>query len=153
MEIHETIVDELKKIVGAEYVSTAQADLYIYSQDLTEHEPSQPDLVIMPNSVEEVEAVLRLANREKIPVTPYTAGLNVGGLTIPLQGGIMLDLKRMNRIIEVSEDDMYALVEPGVTFGQIKAYLDKHHPTLKYTYAFSPPSTGVISNALVQGLN
>ena len=77
----------------------------------------------------------------------------MGGLTIPLNGGIMLDLKRMNRIIEVSEDDMYALVEPGVTFGQMKSYLTNNHPTLKYTYAFSPPSTGVIANALVQGLD
>jgi FAD/FMN-containing dehydrogenase len=65
----------------------------------------------------------------------------------------MLDLKRMNKIIEVSEADMYALVEPGVTFGQMKAFLDKSHPSLKYTYAFSPPSTGVVANALVQGLD
>ena len=147
------LVEELEKIVGGEYVSTNKADLYIYSYDLTFAEPNWPDVVVLPQSVEEVRAILRLANKEKIPVVPYVAGGNVGGLTIPLKGGIMLDLKRMNRIIEVSEADMYALVEPGVTFGQIKAYLDKNHPTLRYTYAFSPPSTGVISNALVQGLD
>jgi len=147
------IVEELEKIVGSEFVSTSQADLYIYSYDLTPAESKWPDIVVLPQSLEEVREILRLANREKVPVVPYIAGGNVGGLTIPLQGGIMLDLKRMNRIIEVSEADMYALVEPGVTFGQIKAYLEKNHPTLKYTYAFSPPSTGVISNALVQGLD
>ncbi len=147
------IVGELEKIVGNEFVSTNQADLYIYSYDLTPAESKWPDIVVLPQSLEEVREVLRLANKEKIPIIPYVAGGNVGGLTIPLQGGIILDLKRMNRIIEVSEVDMYALVEPGVTFGQIKAYLDKHHPTLKYTYAFSPPATGVISNALAQGLD
>jgi glycolate oxidase len=147
------VVEGLEKIAGSGFVSTNSADLYIYSYDLTPAEPNWPDVVVLPQSLEEVQAILRLANKEKIPVIPYIAGGNVGGLTIPLKGGIMLDLKRMNRIIEVSEADMYAVVEPGVTFGQIKAYLDKHHPTLKYTYAFSPPSTGVIANAIVQGLD
>ena len=59
----------------------------------------------------------------------------------------------MDRIIEVNETDMYAVVEPGVTFGHIKAYLDQHHPDLVYTYAFSPPSTGIITNSILQGLD
>ncbi|OGN99615.1 MAG: hypothetical protein A2Y58_05555 [Chloroflexi bacterium RBG_13_51_52] len=147
------LIDQLDKIVGSQFVSTNPADLYIYSYDLTFAESHSPDIVVLPQSVEEVQAILKLANQEKIPVIPYIAGGNVGGLTIPLNGGISLDLKRMNNIIEVSEADMYALVEPGVTFGQMKAFLNKNHPTLKYTYAFSPPSTGVIANAIVQGLD
>lgn len=151
--VKSALVANLEKIVGSEFVSTNPADLYIYSYDLTPAEPNWPDVVVLPQSIEELQAIISLANKEKVPVTPYIAGGNVGGLTIPLKGGITLDLKRMNRIIEVSETDMYALVEPGVTFGQIKAYLDKHHPTLMYTYAFSPPSTGVMANAIVQGLD
>ncbi len=147
------VVEELAKIVGSEFVSTHQADLYIYSQDMTQAEPSWPDIVVLPKSVEEVQAIISLANKEKIPVTPYIAGGNIGGLTIPLKGGISLDLKRMDRIIEVNETDMYAVIEPGVTFGHIKAHLEKHHPSLIYTYAFSPPSTGIIANALMQGLD
>jgi glycolate oxidase len=147
------VVDELEKIVGREFVSTNRADLYIYSYDLTFAEPRWPDVVVLPGSLEELKAIIGLANQEKIPVIPYVAGGNVSGLTIPLQGGILLDLKRMNRIVEVNDTDMYAVVEPGVTFGQMKAHLEKHHPTLKYTYAFSPPSTGVMTNALVQGLD
>jgi len=147
------VVEELAKIVGNGFVSTNQADLYIYSQDMTQAEPSWPDIVVLPKSLEEVQAIVCLANKEKIPVTPYVAGGNIGGLTIPLKGGILLDLKRMDRIIEVNDTDMYAVVEPGVTFGHIKAHLEKYYPNLMYTYAFSPPSTGVISNALVQGLD
>jgi glycolate oxidase len=147
------VVDELEKIVGREFVSTNRADLYIYSYDLTFAEPRWPDVVVLPGSLVELKAIIGLANQEKIPVIPYVAGGNVSGLTIPLQGGILLDLKRMNRIVEVNDTDMYAVVEPGVTFGQMKAHLEKHHPTLKYTYAFSPPSTGVMTNALVQGLD
>lgn len=147
------MVKELEKIVGSEFVSTNQADLYIYSQDMTQAEPSWPDMVVLPKSVGEVQAIIRLANKERIPVTPYVAGGNIGGLTIPLKGGISLDLKRMDRVIEVSETDMYAVIEPGVTFGHMKAYLKKHHPDLIYTYAFSPASTSVLANALVQGLD
>ena len=89
------IIEQLGKIVGSQFVSTNPADLYIYSYDLTPAESHSPDIVVLPQSVEEVQAVLKLANREKIPVIPYIAGGNVGGLTIPLQGGIMLDLKRI----------------------------------------------------------
>jgi len=151
--VKSTVVAELEKIVGSEFVSTNQADLYIYSYDLTFADSNWPNMVVLPQTLEELKAIISVANKEKVPVTPYITGGNVGGLAIPLEGGIILDLKRMNRILGVSETNMYALVEPGVTFGQIKAYLDKNHPTLMYTYAFSPPSTGVISNALVQGLD
>jgi FAD/FMN-containing dehydrogenase len=151
--VRSSMVKKLGKIVGSDFVSTNQADLYIYSQDMTQAEPSWPDMVVLPKSVGEVQAIIRLANKERIPVTPYVAGGNIGGLTIPLEGGILLDLKRMDRVIEVNETDMYAVVEPGVTFGHIKAYLEKHHPDLIYTYAFSPHSTSVLANALVQGLD
>jgi FAD/FMN-containing dehydrogenase len=151
--VKSTTITEIQDIVGTNYVTTNKVDLYIYSRDLTQAEPVWPDIAVLPGNIGELQKVVLLANRERIPVTPYVAGGNIGGLTIPLNGGILLDLKRMDRIIEVNETDMYAVVEPGVTFGHIKAYLDKHHPDLVYTYAFSPPSTGVISNAIVQGLD
>jgi len=147
------VVKELEKTVGSEFVSTNQADLYIYSQDMTQAEPSSPEIVVLPKTVEEVQAILRLANKEKIAVTPFIAGGNIGGLTVPLKGGISLDLKRMNRIIEVNETDMYAIIEPGVQFGHMKAYLEKNHPNLIYTYAFSPAYTSIMGNALLQGLD
>jgi len=147
------VVEKLSKIVGSENVSTNNADLYIHSYDMTQAEPSWPEIIVLAKSVEEVQAVVKLANEEKVPVTPFVAGGNVGGVAIPLEGGIILDLKRMDKILEVNEVDMYALVEPGVTFGHMKAYLEEHHPDLMYTYAFSPPTTGVITNSLLQGLD
>lgn len=147
------VVEKLSEIVGSAYVSTNRADLYIHSYDMTQAEPSWPEILVLPKTVEEVQAIVRLANKEKIPLTPYVAGGNVGGVAIPLEGGIILDLKRMDRILEVNDIDMYVVVEPGVTFGHMKAYLDANHPDLIYTYAFSPPSTGVITNSLLQGLD
>jgi FAD/FMN-containing dehydrogenase len=151
MEVKEKVVAELEKIVGAEHVSTARADLYIYSQDMTEHEPSWPDFVVMPDNVEEVQEVLRLANREKIAVTPYTAGTSVGGLAIPLKGGIILDLKRMNRLIELNEEDRYIIVEPGFTFGDLRRLFDKQYPHLWYSFPLCPPASSIMSNALLIG--
>ena len=63
LKVREKIVAELEKIVGAEHVSTALSDLYSYSQDMTENEPSWPDFVVMPGSVEEVQEVLRLVGQ------------------------------------------------------------------------------------------
>jgi glycolate oxidase len=151
MDGKEKIVAELQKIVGTEHVSTAQADLYLYSKDITEHVPSWPDYIVMPDSVEEVQGILHLANREKIPVTPFTAGLNIGGLTIPLKGGIVLDLRRMNRLIEINEQDRYIIVEPGFTFGDLKRLLDKEYPHLWYPFPLCPPSSSIMANALLIG--
>jgi hypothetical protein len=151
MGVKEKVVAELEKIVGAEHVSTARADLYIYSRDMTENEPSWPDFVVMPDSVEEVQEVLRLANREKIAVTPYSAGSSVGGLAIPLKGGIVLDLGRMNRLIELNEEDMYIVVEPGFTQGDLRRLFDKEYPHLFYGFAQAPPSTSITANALLLG--
>ena len=64
----------------------------------------------------------------------------------------MLDLKRLDRL-EIDADTMTAIVEPGVTFEQLKAHLDEHHPDLAYTYPFAPPFTSVLMNALLDGLN
>ena len=147
----EKVVEELKKIVGDEHVSTSRADLYSYSHDMTEHEPSRPDFIVMPDCVEEVQGVLRLANREKIPVIPFTGGVNVGGLTLPLHGGIVLDLRRMNRVIEVNEEDRYIIVEPGFSFGDLKRLLDKEYPHLWYGFPAAPGSSSVMSNALLDG--
>ncbi len=83
-----------EQIVGHDYVSTNPADLYIYSRDMTIAEPNMPDFVVLPSSVEQVQAVLGFANQEKVPVTAYVAGGNIGGLAIPLKAGIILDLKR-----------------------------------------------------------
>ena len=152
LKVKEKVVAELEKIVGAEFVSTALPDLYSYSQDMTENEPSWPDFAVMPGSVEEVQEILRLANREKIPVVPIVGGGNIGGLTIPLKGGISLDMRRMDRMIEFNEVDMYIVVEPGFTYGHLKRYLDQNAPQLTYSWPVAPPASSLTCNALLQGL-
>ena len=78
------IIDELKKIVGDSYVSTAPEDLYMYSFDMTESEPGKPDVIVLPYTTEEVQKIVMLANDAKIPIVPYVSAANIGGLTIPI---------------------------------------------------------------------
>ena len=125
------LIDDLKKIVG-DWVSNRPEELLIYSKDMTENEPHKPDIVVMPESTEEVQKIVKYANENNIPVTPYVTGANVGGIAIPVKGGILMDLKRMDRVIQVDETNMYAILEPGVTFGHLKKLLDEKYPTLRY---------------------
>lgn len=151
LKVKDKMMEELAKIVGPEYVTSARVELYNYSQDMTENEPAWPDFVVMPEKVEEVQEILRLANKEKVPVIPRTAGANIGGLTIALRGGIILDLRRMNRVIDFNEEDRYIVVEPGFTFGDLRRFLDKNCPHLWYSFPAAPPSTSVTSNAMLMG--
>ena len=138
---------KLGELVGAEHVH----DPADWLEDITEHAPGTADLTVAPGTRDEVIAVMRWAAAEGVSVTPVVAGYNVAGIAIP-HGGIVLDLKRLDHL-EVDPDTMTVVVEPGVTFEQLKAHLDAHHPDLVYTYPFAPPFTSVLMNALMDGLN
>ncbi|MFX0106288.1 MAG: FAD-binding oxidoreductase, partial [Candidatus Hodarchaeota archaeon] len=109
------ILKNLEEIVGKDFASNKVEDLYIYSQDPGASEPRTVDFVVMPKIVEEVQKIVQFANREKIPVVPMGGGLTLSGLVIPIKGGIVIDMKRMDKIIEINETSRYALIEPGVT--------------------------------------
>ncbi|MHA1380107.1 MAG: FAD-binding oxidoreductase [Candidatus Helarchaeota archaeon] len=146
------LIDDLKSIVGEEWVSNRPEELIIYSKDMTENLPHKPDFVVMPNSTEQVQKIVLLANEKKIPITPYVAGANVGGLAIPQKGGILIDLKRMDHVIQVDKSNMYAILEPGVTFGHLKKLLDDEYPKLRFSYPMAPPFVSVVCNCLLSGL-
>jgi FAD/FMN-containing dehydrogenase len=140
----------LADIVGSEHVS---ADVERYLNDLTENPAGRASVVVRPASADELQAVMAVAATAGEPVTPIVSGYNVAGLAIPRSGGIVVDLTRMDRILEVNHDSMYVVVEPGVTFEQLKHHLDAEAPELVYTYPFAPPFTSVMANALLDGLN
>ena len=95
---------------------------------------------------------MREAARLGTPITPRVAGTNVGGLAIASPGGFILDLSRMNRIHEVNETDMYAVIEPGVTQQQLKDHLLDNDLQITMGYSLAPPHTSVFANALLGGL-
>lgn len=142
----------LTELLGKENVLDEDAALESYSEDYTEAEPSRPALVAFATDVEQVQAIVREASKQEFPITPRVAGTNVGGLAIPLDGGLVLDMTRMNRIIEVDVDDMYAVIEPGVTQQDMKDHLRDHDLPLTTGYSLAPPHTSVLANAVMAGL-
>ena len=126
----EDVYQELARIVGPSYVSNQPEERFIYSRDPGTMEPCEPDFVVLPATTEEVQKIVLLANRKKVPLVPMGGGLVLSGLSRPLKGGMVLDLKRMNRILEVNEKSRYALVEAGTSQGMLQAYLKKNHPGL-----------------------
>jgi len=145
------VLSKLEEIVGKEFASNSPEELFIYSQDPGVSHPRPVDFVAMPETVEEVQQIVRIANKERIPIIPMGGGMTLSGLVIPVKGGIVLDMKRMNKIIEINETSRYALVEPGVTSGQIISYLNEKYPDLRAPFPDAPPSITIAGNALIHG--
>lgn len=123
-----------------------------YASDYTEEEPRMPALVVLPTTVEQVQALVGIAREARASLTVRVSGSNVGGLAIPPEDGVVVDLSRMNRILDVQPVDMYALIEPGVTWEQLKAHLAEQQVPLRMGYPLSPPDTSIVANCLLDGL-
>ncbi|HMK66554.1 MAG TPA: FAD-binding oxidoreductase [Thermodesulfobacteriota bacterium] len=145
------ILQSLKDIVGERGVSNNPEELWFYSRDPGVLTPRLPDYVVAPKTTEQVQQVVQLANRESIPVVPMGNGMALTGLVIPLKGGIVLDMKRMNKILEVNEKARYAVVEGGTSQGVLKAYLQDHHPMLRHSLPDAPPTTTIAANVALHG--
>jgi glycolate oxidase len=107
--------------------------------------------VVAPKTTEQVQKVVQLANREKIPIVPMGNGMALTGLVIPLKGGIVMDMKRMNKILEVNERARYAVVEGGTSQGVLKAHLQNHYPHLRHSLPDAPPTTTIAANVALHG--
>ena len=114
-------------------------------------DPHEPDYVVIPKTTEEVQKIISLANEQKIPIVPMGGGLSLSGLIIPHHGGIVVDMRRMNQILEVNESSRHVVFEAGVTTGQLKSYLEKNHPTLRFSVPDSPPSSTIVGNIMIHG--
>ena len=145
------ILQKLENIVGKEFTTNRREDLYIYSQDPGASKPRPVDFVVMPKEVEEVQDIIKLANEEKIPIVPMGGGMTLSGLVIPIKGGIVVDMKRMDRILEINETSRYALIEAGVTTGKLISYLRENYPYLQPPYPDAPTSVTIAGNALIHG--
>jgi len=124
--VTEDIIARLKQIAGAENVLTDEESLRGYSSDeapLGLRVP--PEVVVKPESTEQVSGLLAFANERRIPVTPRGRGTGLCNGAVPLYGGIVLSLERMNRIIEVDEENLMAVVEAGVILADLKAEVEK----------------------------
>lgn len=118
------IIKKLTDIVGKERVMLSKEDRICYSYDATGKE-GKPDVVIKPKTAEEVSSIVKIAGQEKIPVVPRGAGSGFVGGSIPIHGGIALVMTDMNRMIELDEDNMVAIVEPGMVTYNLQQEVEK----------------------------
>jgi glycolate oxidase len=145
------IKEQLSTIVGERFVSDQAEELYFYGRDSGLMPAGSPDIVVLPRTVEEIQDIVKLAQRENIPITPMGAGMSLSGLVIPQKGGIIVDMKRMDRILDLNEKARYVIVEGGTSTGRLKAHLDRNCPRLRFSIPDSPATTTVAANVMIHG--
>ena len=150
-------LQEFSTVVGKEWVFTTDEDLNLY-RDAYSPLRGQPDeriasAAVAPSTTEEVQALVRIANRHGIPLYTISTGRNLGygGSAPAYSGSVVLDLKRMNRIIEVNDSNHYAIVEPGVSYFDLYNYIQERG--LKVWIDCPDPGWGsLVGNALDHGV-
>ncbi|MCX5993264.1 MAG: FAD-binding protein, partial [Chloroflexi bacterium] len=136
----EALGRDLKRLLGGDKVRTEPEDLLAYSSDATRYyAQGKPDAVAQVESVDDVCKLLKYANQHGVPVTPRGAGSGLSGGSTPIRGGIVLDMKRMNRILEISKGNMTARAESGVVLANFHRAVEKE----KLFYPPDPQSMDV----------
>lgn len=125
--LKQSIIKQLEDIVGRNAVLTAREDLATYSYDGTTTWSHAPDVVVLPTTTEQISQILKLANAERIPVTPRGSGTNISGGSVPVNGGIVVCTTKMNRVLEINKANLTATVEPGVVLQDFNLLLAKEN--------------------------
>jgi len=141
--------EELGRIVGFENVSSSLEVLQEFSGDSSFTKPRIPVCVVRPANVDEVQGVVRWANEKRVPLVPVSSGMpRFRGDTVPgVEGAVMVDMRRMNKIIRVNRANRVAIVEPGVTFGELQAELAKEGLSV-YIPLAPRPTKSVLTSVL-----
>ncbi|MEX2753319.1 MAG: FAD-binding oxidoreductase, partial [Candidatus Freyarchaeota archaeon] len=142
--MEEDLVKVLCSIVGEENVKSDIVDRYCYSTDASMYS-SIPDVVVFPRTTDHVSEIMKFANAKEIPVTPRGAATGLCGGAVPLKGGIVIDLSKMNKILEIDLDNFCVRVEPGVIQNELNQVLNKHG-------FFFPPTPGSKKMCTIGGM-
>ncbi len=143
--LNDTDIARLRALVGESNVSVRQADLEAHSIDESWLDPHAPDVVVWPGSTEEVSAVVRYANDRGLPVVPWSGGSSLEGNPVPVRGGILLAMYRMKRVLEIREEDLLVVVQPGIVYDELNA-------ALRHLGLFFPPAPGSADVATIGGM-
>ncbi|MDA8217834.1 MAG: FAD-binding protein [Dehalococcoidales bacterium] len=143
MSLAKETIERLRHIVGKDDLLTSQASLLCYSYDATSIRHN-PEAVALVENAREVSQILALANQEKIPVVPRGGGTGLSGGSVPAVGGIVLDLQRMNRIVEIDAANLCAVVEPGVVTADLQAEVERRG-------LFFPPDPSSLKSSTIGG--
>ena len=133
----------LQAIVSAPYLKLDEDSRTIYGADALK-QGRRPDAVVLPADTKEVAAVVGLCARHRVPIVPRGAGTGYTGGAVPTQGGIVLSLERMNRILEIDEANLIAVVEPHVVTGDLQAAVER-------VGLFYPPDPASLKESVIAG--
>ncbi len=112
--VNEAILNQIRKIAGINSVFTEQDDLENYSHDETEDLRFYPQVVVKPQTTEQVSELMKLADKYNFPVTPRGGGTGLSGGALPVSGGLLIAMEKFNHILDIDEQNLQATVEPGV---------------------------------------
>ncbi len=145
---------DLETIVGPENVLTDPAYLATYTRDISIVQETWPEAVVRPAFTVEVQRIMRWANKYKVPVfvTSGSCYQGYGGVTSLTPGCLVLDLGRMNRILEINDKLYYVVIEPGVTYRQLVKEFDEKYPHLILDVIGGSPEASVLGNAISRGV-
>ena len=118
-----TLLDELKVLLGTERVSIAHAVREHHGHDESHFPDALPDVVVFPNTTEEVASIVKVCAKHKFPVIPYGTGTSLEGHILAIHGGVTVDVSRMNQVLAVHAEDLDAVVQAGVTRKALNAHI------------------------------
>ncbi len=143
-KMDQKIIDRIEKVVGKDGYSTKTADLYTYGFDASIFH-NTPEIVVQPRSTEQVSELMKIAFEEEIPVVPRGSGTGLCGSAVPIKGGMVMALQRMDKILNISVADLWVDVEAGCIYNDLNAELGKYG-------FFFPPSPGSAEACQVGGM-
>lgn len=148
-----SLIREFSTLLGEEFVLHAPQVLEHFLENTTGFQKPAVPAILKPGNLEELSSVLKICRREKLPVYTFSKGLNWGlGSKLPPQDGcLLIELSRMNRILEINEKFHYAIVEPGVSQGELSAEIRRRGLKLMLNVTGSSPDASVLANMLERG--
>ncbi|MGD0587042.1 MAG: FAD-binding protein, partial [Oryzomonas sp.] len=142
--MEQSFINELKSIVGDQYTLTDRESLAVYGYDSTPELEIRPAAVLLPGTAQEVARIMRLCHGAGVSVTPRGSGTNLSGGSISANQGVVVQTSRMNRIVEVDEENLTATVEPGVITSSL-------HREVEGRDLFYPPDPGSMNISTMGG--
>jgi glycolate oxidase len=142
--VEQSFINQLKAIVGEQYTLTDRESLAVYGYDSTPELESRPGAVLLPASTDEVVRIMRLCSGAGVSVTPRGSGTNLSGGSLSVNAGVVIQTSRMNRIIEIDEENLTATVEPGVVTSAL-------HREVESRGLFYPPDPGSMNISTMGG--
>ncbi len=143
-KVDATIIGKLQQLLGSEHVITDPVALEDYAHDETPIYHALPEVAVKPGSTQDVSRIMQLATEYIIPVTPRSGGTSLSAGAVPVHGGIVLSLERMNAIKEIDTNNLMAIVEPGIITEQLGIELAKYD-------LFFPPDPVSLDSCMIGG--